>query len=262
MNCSGKTPSVSVITTCYNGQDHLYKAVNSILSQKYNNFNLIVVDDGSTDLSTAILRDIKDGRVLVFLENHMGRQKALNYAISKSNSKYIAILDADDVAQPNRIAIQVNFLEKNPDVGLVSGGKRVAINSKGEIVNTGEAKAFSDKKIRETLKYTNPLFHSSVMYRREIYDLVGGYDESLFCLEDWDFYVRIARHCNLVNLPECFSYKRKHNDQFFDGERDAHRSKAGSRARAKIFFRTVFYLNAKPVNLLLAIKYLIKSILP
>ncbi len=145
---------------------------------------------------------------------------------------------------------------------MVSAGKRVAINDKGEIIRTGEAKAFSDKEIRETLKYTNPLFHSSVMYRRSIYDLVGGYDESLFCLEDWDFYIRIARHCMLVNLPVCFSYKREHDDQFFDGKRDAHRIRAGFRARAKILFRTVLYLKAKPGNLLMATKYFVKSILP
>ena len=114
--------------------------------------------------------------------------------------------------------------------------------------------------IKKHLIKANPIFHSSVMYRKTIYEKVYGYDETLIGFEDWDFYIRISPYCEIVNYPENFSYKRLHVEQFFDGEQNTHRSKNAYRARSKITLNAIEYLNASYINIFRALKFYLKSI--
>ena len=157
--------------------------------------------------------------------------------------------------------VQTCALPIYPNVGLVGAGKKMIIDDKGNVVKIEETKAYSDSDIKKALCNTNPLFHSSVMFRRELFDKVHGYDEKLSCLVDMDFYVRIAPFCELVNIPEYLSYKREHDNQFFGGVEGIHKSRKLKSARAKITFRSILYLNAPKINLLKALKLYLQSLL-
>ena len=251
----------SVITTVYNDEQYIAETIDSVLKQKYEDFEMIIVDDGSTDNSSSVINQTNDHRIKFFKKHHMGRPKALNFAISKASSEYIAILDSDDIALPERLAIQIDYLNKNPNVGLVGAGIKTIVNSRGDIVKHEETEAYSDSDIRKAICNINPLFHSSVMFRRELFDKVNGYDEKLSCLVDMDFYVRIAPFCELVNIPKCLSYKREHDEQFFGGIGGVHKSRSQKRARAIIIYRSVIHLNAPKINLLRALKMYVMSLL-
>ena len=254
-------PRVSLITTVYNGERHIQNSIESLLEQEFDDFEAIIVDDESTDNTVLVVEQINDRRIKLFKQKRMGRPKALNFAISNSSGEYIAILDADDIALPGRLAIQVDFMEKNPNVGLVGAGKKMIIDDKGNVVKIEETKAYSDSDIKKALCNTNPIFHSSVMFRRELFNKVHGYDEKLPCLVDMDFYVRIAPFCELINIPEFLSYKREHDNQFFGGVEGIHKSSKVKNARAKIIFRSVLYLNAPKINILKALKLYLQSLL-
>jgi glycosyltransferase involved in cell wall biosynthesis len=250
---------VSVITTVYNGEKFILDNIKSVLGQTSNNFEMIITDDGSTDNTPAILQKVRDPRIKIFIKGRMGRQAALNFAVSKSIGEYVAILDADDIALPKRLHIQTKFLDDNPDVGLVSAGKRFRIDEQGKTIEYMETEYYTDSAIRKILGYKNPLFHSSVMFRRKLFDKIHGYDVKLSGLEDWDLYIRIAPHCKIVNLPEYLSGKRRHDHQFFDGVNGLHLTKMATRARAMIIFRAVKYLHAPKRNLIRALRLYLRS---
>jgi len=254
-------PIVSVITTSYNAANLIDIAIKSILAQKFKAFEMIIVDDGSSDNTKEIVNNNYDKRIKYFKVDHLGRPKALNYAINKSKGKYIAILDADDVAFPERLSLQTKFMENNPHIGLVGSAKRKIIDSNGNITGDDESTSYTDSEIKQALLNSNPLFHSSVMFRREIFEKVNGYDERLPCWVDWDFYIRISPFCKLANMKEYLSYKRIHDEQKFQGLNGIFKTKKSLKAAAFINYRSVLYLGAPKRRLIRAIKYYIKSYL-
>jgi glycosyltransferase involved in cell wall biosynthesis len=245
---------VSVITTVYNGEQYIRQAIDSITSQSYVDFEMIVVNDGSTDSTADVLADIVDQKVKIFDVQHLGRTKALNYAISKSQGEYIAILDADDVALHNRLKKQVGYLDKNHDVSLISAGKRIGIDDKDNEIERSDIKIYNYQEIKDALHRRNPFFHSSVMFRRSAFIQVGGYDERLSCLEDWGLYVDLSKNHKIINLPDYFSKKRKHSYQFFDGFNGYFQSPNKLKARAYLFIKCFINIKPSPYFLYQALK--------
>ncbi len=129
-----KNEKLSVLMTAYNAEKYLKPSINSILKQTHKNLELIIIDDGSTDGSINVVKNFEDKRIqLIKQKKNRGRTKSLNNGLKKVKSKYIAILDADDISYKNRLNIQLNFLKKNKHIDIVGTWYEV-INNKGKIL--------------------------------------------------------------------------------------------------------------------------------
>ncbi len=127
-------PLVSVIMPVYNAEKYIFEAVNSVIEQTYTNWELVLINDGSSDLSINIIKEFKDSRIRLY-ENreNMGIAYSRNRAIDLSRGKYIAIMDNDDISLPNRLKIQVEYLENHEEIDVLSGASMV-IDSHGNVI--------------------------------------------------------------------------------------------------------------------------------
>jgi glycosyltransferase involved in cell wall biosynthesis len=198
---------VSVVMSVYNGDRFLRKAVDSILDQTYRDLELVVIDDGSTDGSAAILAGIADRRVRVVRQANAGLTRSLNRGIGLSSGAYVARMDADDVAHPRRLERQVAFMDAHPEVGLL-GTAYDEIDAEDRVVGR-RVFPTDDATLRATLIRYNPFFHASVMMRRDLLQEVGVYDERIpSSVQDYELWFRIARRSKLSNLSELLGSRR------------------------------------------------------
>lgn len=210
---AGPAPAVSVLMPVYNGERFLAEAVESILGQTFADFEFVIVDDGSTDASPAILADYasRDPRIRVVAQANAGIVAALNRGLNECRSPLVARMDADDVSLPTRLEQQVAFLTDHPKVAAVGTAFRL-------ISETGAAgpevrPPAAHKAIKRGLRYGNCLGHPTVMMRREAILAVGGYREFLRHAEDYDLWTRVAERYELANLPACLLRYRVHAAQ-------------------------------------------------
>ncbi len=180
-------PSISVIMPSYNAGDALQEAVASVLAQDYENFELIVVDDCSTDGSTAFLERHADPRVR-FLRNphNMGPAESRNIALRTATGEYAAIADADDVMVSGRLAAQARYAVEHPSVALIAGGYRRFRSS--EPPGPASLPLTTHDALRIGLRYGPSFSHSTVMARRDAMLRVGGYRREFEPAEDYDMY--------------------------------------------------------------------------
>ena len=194
-------PRVSVLMTIYNADPYLKEAIDSILTQKFSDWELIAVDDGSTDQSTEILSTYDDPRVRVFtLPENTGRTPALRYAFEQVRGEYIAVLDADDVALPGRLARQVEFLDNHDEVVIVGSWVQI-IDETSRITSTLELPTNSEE-IHDCLGWATPMAHSSVMYRSAVASKVGGYPEEFAYAQDLALMQALAKNGRLANIDD------------------------------------------------------------
>jgi glycosyltransferase involved in cell wall biosynthesis len=209
-------PVVSVITTVYNGHCFLDACVRSVLDEAEPALELVVVSDGSTDGTEGYLEGLADPRVTTAIGPRRGRAAALNDAIGRSRGRYLAILDADDVALPGRFARSMAYLDAHPDVVAVGSASWVHIDGEGHELGRRHLPVETDGAIREMLRHERvPFPHSTVTLRREAVEAVGGYDEHLVHAADLDLYVRLAPHGQFAALAEPLAASRRHDGQFF-----------------------------------------------
>lgn len=200
-------PLVSVIISTYNDGQYIMEAIDSILCQSYKNLEVVIIDDASTDNTAQILEEIVDDRVHVF-HNPQNLKLAhnLNVAISKSNGKYIARMDADDIAVKDRIAKQVEFMEANPEVDVCGSYAQTFGFS-----NTLLTYPVSQEEIKAKLLFENAMCHPAVMFRKESIDF--EYDESFSAGQDYELWSRIIWNKQIRNIPECLLKYRLHKGQ-------------------------------------------------
>jgi hypothetical protein len=203
----GDVPLVSVLFPVYNDARYLQCGLDSILSQTFSNFEVVVVNDGSTDESRDILLRYRyrDPRIrLINNEHNLGLAPSLNRAIEAARGAYLARQDADDIAHPRRFAKQVEFLELHPEIALL-GSRAIAIDEEGNERHVMETSC-SDSEIKWDLLFFCPFVHSSVMLRRSILDRTGVYTEDPLkfraFVEDYDLWSRINRVARSANLEE------------------------------------------------------------
>ena len=182
----------------YNGEDYLREAIESILKQTFRGFEFIIVNDGSTDRSLEIVKLYSDFRIVLIDQQNTGLSKALNNGIKVAKGKYIARMDADDISMPERLKLQVEFLEQNPLV-IALGSNAEIIEKKGNYVYTSN-QLLEWNQIKNKLPQT-PFFHSSTMYRKNSFESVGGYPE-IYRIEDVVFFNKLSRIGELRNLQE------------------------------------------------------------
>jgi glycosyltransferase involved in cell wall biosynthesis len=204
-------PKVSVVMSVYNGERHLKEAVDSILCQTFKEFEFIIIDDGSTDGTPKILEEYlgKDQRIEVLHQENAGLTRSLNRGIALVQGGYIARMDADDVAFPERLEKQVDFMHKNPEVGLL-GTTYYEIDGNSNRIGK---KVFptSDDELQKTLIKYNPFSHASVIIRKETLDKVGLYDENIKRAQDYDLWFKIGRVSKIANLKEPLMMRRYSN---------------------------------------------------
>lgn len=207
-----KNPSTTVLMVTYNAGKYIYESINSILNQTFMDFELLIYNDGSTDNTHEIVNSIKDSRIR-YLHNdtNYGLFHARRVALEASFGKYIAILDSDDVAFPERLRVQYNFMEKNPLVALC-GSNAVVIDSDGKRVDERINKVrLKENDLKAELFFTNIFVNSSTMFRKDVALQVGGYRD-MAPVEDYDLFVRIAEKHPIYVFNEAFVYYRRHSD--------------------------------------------------
>ncbi len=191
---------VSVIMPVYNGEKFIAEAVESILSQTFVNFEFIIINDGSTDNTASILRSYSDKRIYITQRENKGFAFSLNEAISISRGKYLARMDADDIAYEDRLQLQYDFMETHPEVGIL-GGQADVIDKVGQITGVMR-KPTSWANISKYIEYACPICHPTYFVKRAVYELTNGY-RKMPPVEDYDFLLRaFEKKIVMANLPE------------------------------------------------------------
>jgi glycosyltransferase involved in cell wall biosynthesis len=194
---------VSVIMAVYNGELTVQAAVESVLTQTYADWDLIIVNDGSTDRTSKVIDSLarKDRRVSIINNpRNLGFPASLNVGWRASKSELIALNDADDVSLPQRLERQVAFMATHPEVDVLGTGVEL-ISQSGETLSTVLRPESHEEIVRRMYK-ENPFFHPTVMYRRRFLEGTGGYDPALKRSQDVDLSLRGYRRFRYHNLPE------------------------------------------------------------
>ncbi|EMI45380.1 glycosyltransferase family 2 protein [Rhodopirellula sp. SWK7] len=205
------SPQVSVVIPVYNAEAFLAEAIQSVIDQTFENWELIAVDDGSSDRSLEILHDFaaKDPRIRVLPREHAGICSTRNAGIDASRAKYFAALDNDDAMTPTRLQMQFDFLESHPDYAAV-GTAGLLIDVDGDPINDRHFPTSSDDVEAELLAGRNPLMQSSMMFRREAVIAAGGYQDGRNYAEDYDLFLRLTENGKIGNLSDLLMRQRQH----------------------------------------------------
>lgn len=199
---------VSVIMSAYNAEKYLKDAIDSILNQTYHNFEFIIINDGSKDKTLSIIESYTDERIKVISHNNIGLTKSLNVGLKNAKGKYIARIDADDISTPNRISLQVNYLEEQPEIALL-GSNYCMYDKKNKSIEY-VAIPTSNNKLKKFLAIRGtPFRHSSVMFRREIANELGGYNEKFRHAQDYEFWIRFAEKHPVSSIPVYLCISRR-----------------------------------------------------
>ncbi|MBI3951597.1 MAG: glycosyltransferase [Acidobacteria bacterium] len=198
---SGHEPRVSVLMPVYNGAPFLREAIESILSQTFTDFEFIIVDDGSTDETPEILGSYSDPRIrLLHHETNQGLTASLNDGLAVARGQLIARQDADDISLPQRLAVQVAFMEAYPEMGLI-GSARIRISEDGTDLHTS-APETDNLKLKWLLLFRNQFTHTAVMFRRELAEAAGRYRRDEYPSDDYGLWSRMAKRAKLANISE------------------------------------------------------------
>lgn len=229
-------PRVSVIMPAYNCRRFVREAAASILAQTFADFEFIIIDDGSTDGTTDELKSLAatDARIRLVSRPNTGYTKALIEAMSLATAPLIARMDADDVSMPDRLALQVAKFDAEPDLVLL-GGSFLFIDDVGRHLKQFNPPA--DHKQLDHLAFTggNPFCHPLVMFRRETYGRVGGYDPAFEPSEDIDLWLKMAEVGRVSCLPDLLLLYRQHAGSVSEQrqKRQIERIRAACEAAAK-----------------------------
>lgn len=203
---------VTIFIPLFNGEDYIKETIESALKQDFSDFEVLVIDDGSTDNSLKILSGFTDNRIRIVTNNtNMGRPFTRNRGIELARGEYLAVLDSDDIAETNRLSRQVEFLDKNADIAAV-GSFAWYIDDTGNTAFLCEVPTKWTEIAKEIL-YTNCFIHSSVMFRKQVLIDVGGYNLDFPQAQDYELFLRLCEHYKLANIAEPLIKYRIHSKQ-------------------------------------------------
>src|SRR2546423_621530 len=206
------TPPVSVYMPAFNVERYVADAVRSILTQTFADFELIVVDDGSTDRTPEIVRELarNDPRIKLLSRPNTGVSRASNEAIALARGEFLARMDSDDISMPDRLEKQVAYLRAHPDCVCV-GANVLLVDQAAMPLFVMPEVDFGHETIDSALMAGGwPIVQGACMYRRDAVVAVGGYREDLSLHEDMDMFVRLAERGKLENLPDVLLQYRRH----------------------------------------------------
>jgi glycosyltransferase involved in cell wall biosynthesis len=200
-SASTATPKVSVLMTCYNAASTIQESVNSIIAQTFNNWELVVVDNCSTDNSLTVVKNLNDDRIrIIALDKNHGRTRALDVALENARADFVAILDADDTSSRDRLQQQFDFLTNNKNI-LVVGSWYRNIDQHGNLINEVRTPITSVDVMRR-MASDNPIVNSSAMFRAESARAVGGYNQKYLYAQDFALWLALANLGELAILPK------------------------------------------------------------
>lgn len=206
-------PVISVVMPVFNAERFLTDAVESVLSQTFRDFELIAIDDGSTDRSLEILNGLsrRDARIRVISRPNKGISVTRNEGIEQARGEYIAATDADDVSMPIRFESQIRFLRNHPDHVAV-GGQVVLTDTEGEPLRRWDLYEPTHDLIdaAHLVGRSGAISHPSCLFRREALRKVGGYSDRFEVAHDIDLFLRLAEVGKLGNVPETVMHYRLH----------------------------------------------------
>ena len=200
-------PMVSLVITVYNGERYIGPCIKAALAQTYPNFEVLVVDDGSTDGTVQICRSIPDSRFHYVTWGRLGRPKALNAGIAEAKGEYIAINDADDLSLPHRLQYSMHFMREHPGMAYRGTGVAKTDSFHETIPDEVLAEVPRFEKNPPVLPSRIDLFrrnlfnNSTLLYPKSTWKNIGGYDEQLTNSEDYDFYLRALQCGPAALLP-------------------------------------------------------------
>ena len=204
-------PLVSILMPVYNTAPYLKEAIDSILSQTFKDFELIVLNDCSPDNADEILDTYNDTRIVRYKgERNMGLSNVLNAGMDMARGKYIARMDSDDISLPNRLEIQVKYMEEHPDIDLCSCGMKM-FGAKDDVW----IRDADPEKVKVTALFFSPSLHASSIWRKESFDRNGlRFRQEMVPAEDYDMWCRaLSKGLKLVNLPNVLYRYRIHPSQ-------------------------------------------------
>jgi glycosyltransferase involved in cell wall biosynthesis len=204
-------PKISVIMPVYNGEKYLEESISSVLSQTCNDFEFIIIDDGSADNTLKIVESFSDERIKLVKLEHSGIVKALNKGLEIAKGEYIIRTDADDVSLPERFEELFNYIFNTKDV-VLCGSWADLINEKGEHVGEMKYPPVENNDIKTRMFLSCPFIHPSVIFSREKALKIGGY-RNYKHVEDYEFWTRLLKEGKGHNLPKKLLKYRIHPHQ-------------------------------------------------
>jgi Glycosyltransferases involved in cell wall biogenesis len=194
--------SISVIMPCYNASTYIHEAINSIIEQSHKDWELIIVDDCSTDDSIKISQSFNDDRIRLYrLKKNRGNYYARNYGIKRARGKYIAMMDADDICLQHRLERQFNFLETHKHIGAI-GCNYNLINEKGYKIGTVE-RSCNYKQFKVNLLLDNYMLQSTILTRSHLLKKYGiKYDEQFIYASDYHFVFQCSKYFRIQNIQD------------------------------------------------------------
>ncbi len=196
-----KMPTISIVIPAYNAESTIRETIESVQKQTFSDFEVIIIDDGSTDKTVEIINNFDDERIKVFSYENGGVSAARNRGISHANGEFIAFLDADDLWTPDKLELQLAVLEKYSEAGVAYSWTYFMYEQR-KVIKAGNPVYFKGD-VYSNLLVENFLAHgSNPLIRREIIDCVGGYDSNFPHCADWDFYLRLASYCDFALVPK------------------------------------------------------------
>jgi glycosyltransferase involved in cell wall biosynthesis len=203
-------PEISVILPVYNAESYIGDALASLLNQTFTDIEILVLNDGSADNSEQVILGFKDKRIrYISSKENKGLIYQLNLGVKEARGKYIARLDADDVSLPERLAVQYQFMQQNPEIVLCGSFASIIGVENGFIQYSTD-----DADIRLELLQHNPFVHSTVIYRKDVMDKHNlQFDEQFKHAEDYHMWVLLSQIGRLSNIPNCLVKCRMHVNQ-------------------------------------------------
>jgi glycosyltransferase involved in cell wall biosynthesis len=234
------TPMISIVMSVHNGGNFVRASIDSIINQTYKNWELLIANDASTDSTNLILKKIKKKKIkIINFKKNIGQYKALDYLFSISKGKYIAVLDSDDLADPRRLQIQVNELNKAPDLALVSSNFKI-INDKNKIIGKVNLK-YSENNLKKIFPIRNIICFSSIMFKKKILKKIKFYNKYYNYSNDYYFILNVFLKHKIKIINKYLVFYRVHSNQ---------RSKL-STLRLSIIEQDIKHLNWSKKNFLI-----------
>jgi GT2 family glycosyltransferase len=194
-------PTISVVVPAYNGERTILETIKSIQQQTFSDFELIVINDGSTDRTLELLATVEDPRLKVFSYENGGLPVARNRGIARAMGEFITFIDADDLWTPDKLELQLAALQQHPEAGVAYSWTLV-MDEKGEGFYPGKSVSFEGNVYPQLLLSNFIASGSNVMLRREAITSVGEFDPTLRSCEDWDYWLRVAALWSFVVVPK------------------------------------------------------------
>ncbi len=199
---------ITVVIPTYNRANLIKDAIKTVFSQTYQKFEIIIVDDGSEDNTSEVIKNLTDERIKYIYQKNSGVSSARNNGIKNAKGEYIAFLDSDDLWHPQKLEKQLSVLENNPNIGLVTSSSKYITFEKKFI------------KIKKHCAEGNILLNPdrvfcgtpTLLIRKNIFEKSGLFDETMNFCEDWDLFFRISLICGVYSIPEVLTYVRSHKE--------------------------------------------------